>query len=104
VRILLLSLSLSVLVSPSAATAQSADFAGRPTAVHEVSAALPGQRPSFCLFGRNPNGSCRGSSIVNNTLGNPNSRTNNLLCAVGAARVRVNGILKCAFGPTIHYA
>ncbi len=58
---------------------------------------------NFCLFGKNPNGSCRNPvrPVVNavetaydRTLGNPNSRTNAVLCVFGVMRNSV-GVSRC---------
>lgn len=59
---------------------------------------------NFCLFGKNPDGSCRNPvrPVVNavetaydRTLGNPNSRTNAVLCVFGVMRNSV-GVSRCA--------
>lgn len=58
---------------------------------------------NFCLLGKNPNGSCRNPvrPVVNavetaydRTLGNPNSRTNAVLCVFGVMRNSV-GVSRC---------
>jgi hypothetical protein len=59
---------------------------------------------NFCLFGRNPNGSCcnpvrpvvnAAETAYDRTLGNPNSRTNAVLSVFGVMRNSV-GVSRCA--------